>query len=150
MFVKTSLEIPFGFPAVRAELEASLQSWLEAVMLETQVQSHELQRDVGLGFASREGVPRLEIEHCRVEERMVSIPFRIWMDGWEGQWPTFDSALVAAWLGDRTTQLVLAGQYTPPALLSRGEQTLLHRVVESSSRYFLEAVAARLQERLGD
>jgi hypothetical protein len=149
MFVKTSLEIPYGLPAVRAELLASVQSWLQPLLEETQARSHALQTEVGLAYVSRQGTLHVDVEQCRVEERVVSIPFRVWLEGWEGQWPTFDSGLVAAWLGDRTTQLVLAGQYAPPALLGRSEQTLLHRVVEASSRDFLEGVAEELRQRLG-
>ena len=148
MFVKTSLELPYGLPAVRDELVASVQSWLQPLLEETQARSHALQEEVGLAFATRQGAVQVDIEQCRVEDRVVSIPFRAWVAGYEGQWPTFESALVAAWLGDRTTQLVLAGQYAPPALLGRSEQTLLHRVVEAGSRDFLEGVADRLRTRL--
>lgn len=148
MFVKTSLEIPYGLPAVGAELAASVDSWLEPLLVTTQARSATLQQEVGLGFVTRPGALRIDVEQCRVEERAVSIPFRVWLEGYEGQWPAFDSGLVAAWLGDRTTQLVLAGQYTPPAMLGRSEQTLLHRVVEAASRDFLERVADRLRQRL--
>lgn len=148
MFVKTSLELPYGLPVVGSELAASVKLWLQPLLESSQARSTALQMEVGIGFVSRLGTLHVDVERCQIEERVVTIPFRVWLEGYEGQWPTFDSGLVAAWLGDGTTQLVLAGQYTPPALLGRAEQTLLHRVVEASSRELLEGVADQLRRRL--
>src|SRR5436190_13739402 len=52
MFVKSSLEVPFGVGAVREELLGSLESWLESLTAEARTQREHLLAQVGLTVAS--------------------------------------------------------------------------------------------------
>lgn len=148
MFVKSSLEVPFGVGAVREELLGSLESWLESLTAEARTQREHLLAQVGLTVASSPHPLQLDVEEARIEDRMVALPFRVSAEGLDGQWPFFHSVLSAAWFGDERTQLSLEARYVPPEDLPRPGQTLLHRVVESVNRHILEELGSRLERRL--
>ncbi|HYZ00082.1 MAG TPA: hypothetical protein VFA92_01180 [Candidatus Binatia bacterium] len=148
MFVKSSLEVPFGVGAVREELVGSLESWLESLMADARSEREHLLAQVGLTVASSPHPLQLDVEEARIEDRMVALPFRVWAEEWDGRWPCFHSVLSAAWFGDERTQLSLEARYVPPEDLPRSGQTLLHRVVESVNRHILEDLGSRLERRL--
>jgi hypothetical protein len=148
VFVKSSLEVPFGVVAVREELLGSLDSWLQSLMTDARSQREHLLAQVGLTVASSPYELQLDIEEARIDDRMVAVPFRIWAEGRDGQWPCFHSVLSAAWFGDERTQLALEARYVPPEDLPRSGQTLLHRVVESVNRHILEGFGSRLESHL--
>jgi hypothetical protein len=148
MFVKSSLEVPYGLSEIRDEVEGSLPSWLESLTAEARERREHLLAEVGLVVASSPRDLRVEVAEGRVEERMVVLPFRVWADGSDGRWPCFHSVVSAAWFGDGRTQLALEARYVPPEDLSRSEQTLLHRVVESVNRHLLAGIATSLEAGL--
>lgn len=148
MFVKSSLEVPFGVGAVREELVGSLEGWLGSLMVDAQSRREQLLAQVGLTVASSPEPLRLQVEEPRIEERMVALPFRVWAEGCDGYWPSFHSVLSAAWFGEERTQLGLEARYVPPESLPRAGQTLLHRVVEAVNRHILEGLGRRLESHL--
>jgi hypothetical protein len=148
MFVKSSLDIPFGLSEVRGQVEGCLGSWWESLSAEARERREQLLAEVGLVVASSPRPLRVEVAQGRVEERIVALPFRVWADGSDGRWPCFHSVLSAAWFGDGRTQLALEARYVPPEDLSRSEQTLLHRVVETVNRHILMGIATRLEAGL--
>jgi hypothetical protein len=146
---RSSVEIPFGFPAVRAEMQGSLQSWFQPLLQEARAETRLLLAEVGLGLPNLPGPLHVDLGDPEGETHTLSIPFRVGIDGAPGSWPNFDSVLSAAWFGDRRTQLVLAGHYEAPEQVDERERALLHRLVEAVAGYFVSWVAAELGERLG-
>lgn len=146
---RSSVEIPFGFAAVRAELLRSWDSWLPRLLEEARAETRLLQAEVGLGLSHLAGPLRVEAGKPLVASHTVEIPFRVGVDGVSTPWPTFDSVLTAAWFGERRTQLVLTGRYDTPEHLDEGRRALLHRLVDAVGGYFVTWVAEELGERLG-
>lgn len=148
MFVKSSIEIPFSFEQVRAEMLDSPESWLRPLLMEARAESRMLEAELGFQVPASQGVMRLELQGSRVEGGSTLLYFRVWVDDSDQWWTGFDSVLSAAWFGERRTQLVIAGQYDPPMDMTRSDRLLLHRVVEAVSRHFAAGVAAELSERV--
>ena len=146
---RSSVEIPFGFPAVRAEMLRSLESWFHPLLQEARAEARLLQVEVGLGLDNRPGPLHVEVGDPCLAAGMVEIPFRVGAGGVSSPWPAFDSVLAAAWFGDRRSQLVLAGRYGVPEHLDEGGRALLHRLVDAVGGYFVTWVGAELGERLG-
>ena len=146
---RSSVEIPFGFAAVWAELLRSWDSWLPRLLEEARAETRLLQAEVGLGLSQLPGPLRVEAGKPLVASHTVEIPFRVGVDGVSTPWPTFDSVLTAAWFGERRTQLVLTGRYDTPEHLDEGRRALLHRLVDAVGGYFVTWVAEELGERLG-
>jgi hypothetical protein len=149
MFVKCSQEIPADLDTVREVILPTFAYWCQPLAEEARARSQELQSEVGLVLPCNGVDLRVEIGEPMLEERLISVPFRVRVEGAQEQWPSFDGLLVSAWFGRERTQLELAGQYDPPAGMSREMVSLLHRVVDAVSREFLTAVAARLGEGPG-
>ncbi|MBO0760239.1 MAG: hypothetical protein J2P40_03085 [Candidatus Dormibacteraeota bacterium] len=146
---RSSVEIPFGFPAVRTEMLRSLESWFHPLLQEARAEARLLEAEVGLGLDDRPGPLHVEVRDPYVAAETVAIPFRVGAGGVSGRWPVFDSVLTAAWFGDRRTQLVLAGRYGSPEHLDEGRRALLQRLVDAVGGYFVTWVGAELGERLG-
>lgn len=80
-------------------------------------------------------------------KRGVLIPIRIQVTGSPMLFPTLEGEIEIAAIGGELTQLTLSGNYTPPigAIGDAIDKVLLHRVVESSIKHFVEAMAKSLE-----
>ena len=80
-------------------------------------------------------------------KRGVLIPIRIQVTGAPMLFPTLEGEIEIAAIGGDLTQLMLRGNYTPPigAIGDAIDKVLLHRVVESSIKHFVEAMARSLE-----
>lgn len=77
----------------------------------------------------------------------VLIPIRIQVTGAPMLFPTLEGEIEIAAIGGEVTQLTLRGNYAPPigAIGDAIDKVLLHRVVESSIKHFVEAMARSLE-----
>ena len=144
MFVQSSIEVPFGLDAVRAEMLASVHCWLQPLLEEATVEGRVLGAEMIPNHSGNRRVLNVTIGSPWVGESMASIPFRAWI---EGAWVDFDSHLSVGWFGDRSTQLDVDAHYLPPMLEAR-ERLVLHRLVQAMCRQFLSKVALELSERV--
>lgn len=80
-------------------------------------------------------------------KRGVLIPIRIQVTGAPMLFPTLEGEIEIAAIGGELTQLTLRGNYRPPigAIGDAIDKVLLHRVVESSIKHFVEAMAKSLE-----
>ncbi len=92
---------------------------------------------------------RVRLGRAACGEAGVVVPLR-WEDArWPGLFPLLDGNLEVAPLGPEHSRVVLYASYRPPfdAMGRVLDQTIFHRVAESTIRSFLQKVAGALQER---
>jgi hypothetical protein len=91
---------------------------------------------------------RVRLGRAKCGEAGVVVPLR-WEDArWPGLFPLLDGNLEVAQLGPDRSRIVLYASYRPPfdAMGRVLDQTLFHRVAESTIRSFLQKVAGTLQD----
>ena len=149
MFVRCSLETSLELGELGEQslawLTSGFQSVTRDVRSQTSLSHADLASKVGIGPGSL----RFEVEDALVDESIISIPFRVWDDGFEESWPSFRGAVTAVGLGRRLTQLELTGQYELPDGLEPGKQLVVQHAVEARGRRFLIGVATEMSKRQG-
>lgn len=150
MFVKTYVEIPMDLRSVGDSLRQGASQWLPPLAARVEQDGERLLVDVGLSLGPyRLNRPaRVVLGEPMLTERVVSIPFRLRVNGGERLFPCFEGSIDAAWLGPERTQVAVVAQYDPPfGLLGRAlDRALLHRVAETIASEFLTGIAAHIAE----
>jgi hypothetical protein len=149
MFLKAVTEMAVDFDHVRAAMERWPERWLADLAVTAGADGARLIGDAGLEFGYH-GLSRLagvQVGDAVVNDRVVSLPFRLCVHDDDRLFPSAEGSLDAAWLGPGRTHLALSAQYRPAFgdLDGSVDRALLHRVVEAVAQRFVEAAAERLK-----
>ncbi|HXM56673.1 MAG TPA: hypothetical protein VOB72_14850 [Candidatus Dormibacteraeota bacterium] len=149
MFLKSVIELPIDFEAVRPALLERPERWLDSLAAAARDDQDRLLVDVGLGY---EGGPltctaMLSVgTPAALGARVISLPLHLRMAEHAELFPVLEGDLDAAWLGSGRTHLALAVQYQSPyGLLGElADGPVLHRVAELVVQRLLASVGGRL------
>ena len=151
MFVKSYTSLPIEFEVVRSALLSCARDWLEPVAADTERHGERLLSEVGLQGSSRlQRSARLELgEAVLSTERTTSLALGIHVEDSARMLPSLEGTLDAAWLGSGLSYLALSVGYESGSgpLGHIVDRVLLHRVMEATALYFVEAAARRLAAR---
>lgn len=151
MFLKSVTELAVDLRDVRAVVLGTSREWLDWLAAEAGEQGDRLTLNVGLDVAGRHvgGPVGLEVGEPIDSHHLVMLPLRLRSRDHRRLFPTLEGSLDAAWLGRGRTYLALSLTYEPPlGLVGRAvDRALLHRVAETVSQRFLEAIANELLVR---
>jgi hypothetical protein len=151
MFLKTVTELAADFDDVRAAILRDPHVWLAGLAEDAGEEGDRLVVHVGLEVAGHQvgGRARLELGEPMTTDHVVMLPLSLRSQDHRRVYPTMEGSLDAAWLGPGRTYLALSVTYDPPlGLVGRAaDRALLHRVAETASQRFLQAVAAELEAR---
>ncbi len=148
-FVRDFVELDAPYEVAKRAFFDGGTSWLSPIATDAEMDGERLRVRVGVGDSETVLSKEVQLVVSEPRERKGELVVSLRWEAAQGAWlfPRLDADLGLAPIGDGVCQLWLDGTYKPP--LGRTgqilDQTLLHRVAESTIRCFLLGIANTLE-----